>query len=105
MTCTDREIEQLLHASFENVDNILDVTFEPEEVDAVLRKLKWGKAAGYDGVQADHSKYGGPILRDWILQVCNAIAVFEEVPQNGNHHPGVQRRCQKIHLTQIIIVE
>lgn len=35
MTCTDREIEQLLHASFENVDNILDVTFEPEEVDAV----------------------------------------------------------------------
>ena len=35
MTCTDRVIEQLLHASFENVDNILDVTFEPEEVDAV----------------------------------------------------------------------
>ena len=80
MTCTDREIEQLLHASFENVDNILDVTFEPEEVDAVLRKLKCGKTAGHDGVQAEHLKYGGPILRDWILHVCNAISVLEEVP-------------------------
>ena len=71
---------QLLHASFENVDNILDVTFEPEEVDAVLRKLKCGKTAGHDGVQAEHLKYGGPILRDWILHVCNAISVLEEVP-------------------------
>ena len=69
-----------MHASFENVDNILDVTFEPEEVDAVLRKLKCGKTAGHDGVQAEHLKYGGPILRDWILHVCNAISVLEEVP-------------------------
>ena len=31
-------------------------------------------------MQAEHLKYGGPILRDWILQVCNAISVLEEVP-------------------------
>ena len=37
MTCTDREIERLLHASLENVDNVLDVTFDPEEVDAALK--------------------------------------------------------------------
>ena len=51
-----------------------------EEVDSVLKKLKLGKAAGHDGVQAEHLKYGGPILRDWILQICNAITELEHVP-------------------------
>ena len=74
MTCSDEEIEHLLHLSF------LDVTFDVEEVDAVLRKLKCGKTAGHDGVQAEHLKYGGPILSKWLLQVCNAVTVLEQVP-------------------------
>ena len=36
MTCSDEEIEHLLHLSFGNEDSVLDVTFDVEEVDAVL---------------------------------------------------------------------
>ena len=69
----------MMHNSFNNEDCLLDVPFVSEEVDSVL-KLKLGKAAGHDGVQAEHLKYGGPILRDWILQICNAITELEHVP-------------------------
>ena len=47
-----------------------------------LRKLKLGKAAGHDGIRAEHLKYGGPMLRDWILQVCNAIVEVESIPSS-----------------------
>ena len=43
--------------SFNNEDCLLDVPFMPEEVDSVLKKLKLGKVAGRDGVQAEHLKY------------------------------------------------
>ena len=45
-----------MRTSFENENSLLDVPFVPEEVDAVLRKLKPGKAAGHDEVQAEHLK-------------------------------------------------
>ena len=61
-----------MHNSFNNENTLLDIPFMSEEVDNVLNKLKLGKAAGHDGVQVEHLKYGGPILRDWILQICNA---------------------------------
>ena len=31
-------------------------------------------------MQAENLKYGGPILRDWVLQVLNALSVLEEIP-------------------------
>ena len=61
---------------------LLDVPFVSEEVDSVLRKLKLGKAAGHDGIRAEHLKYGGPMLRDCILQVCNAIVEVGSIPSS-----------------------
>ena len=69
MCSSEQEINKMMHDSFNNEDCLLDVPFVPEEVDSVLKKLKLGKAAGHDGVQAEHLKYGCPILRDWILQI------------------------------------
>ena len=43
-----------------NDEDLLDILFEPEEIDSVLNKLKLSKAAGHDGIQAEHIKYGGP---------------------------------------------
>ena len=80
MCSSEQEINKMMHNSFNNEDCLLDVPFVSEEVDSVLKKLKLGKAAGHDGVQAEHLKYGGPILRDWILQICNAITELEHVP-------------------------
>ena len=50
-----------MHDSFNNEDFLLDIPFMPEEIDSVLKKLKLGKAAGHDGVQTEHIKYGGLI--------------------------------------------
>ena len=62
MCCSEEEVEGLLCDSLSNEDCLLDIPFEPAEIDSVLKKLKLGKAAGNDGVQAEHVKYGGPTL-------------------------------------------
>ena len=82
MCSSEQEINKMMHDSFNNEDSLLDVPFTSEEVDSVLKKLKLGKAAGHDGVQAEHLKCGGLILRDWILQICNAITELEHVPDS-----------------------
>ena len=82
MCCSEEEVEGLLRGSFSNEDYLLDIPFEPAEIDSVLKKLKLGKAAEHGGVQAEHVKYGGPTLRNWILQICNAILELECIPDS-----------------------
>ena len=79
MCSPEEDINKMMHDSFSNEDSLLDVPFVSEEVDSVLKKLKLCKAAGHDGVQIEQLKYGVPILRDWILQICNAITELEHV--------------------------
>ena len=93
MCSSEQEINKMMHDSFNNEDYLLDVPFTSEEVDSVLKKLKLGKAAGHDGVQGEHLKYGGLILRDWILQICNAITELEHVPDSLKI--GIIHRCIK----------
>ena len=61
------EVQRLMRFSLDNEDYLFDVPFTLKEVEDVLQKFKLGKAAGHDGLQAEHLKYGGPVLRDWIL--------------------------------------
>ena len=75
-------VKQLMTASFKNDDSLLDVPFCAAEVDAILRKLKPGKSAGHDMLQAEHLKYGGPILHEWIPQISNSIIDLEHVPDS-----------------------
>ena len=51
-----------MSASLENEDYLLDVPFCADKVDAVLRKLESGIAAGHDLLQAEHLKYGALLL-------------------------------------------
>ena len=53
--------------------------------------------SGHDGVQAER----GPIIRDWILQVCNTISVLEEVPVSlkMESSPLCTKAVAKIHFT------
>ena len=90
-----------------NSTYLLDVPFVSEEVDGVLKKLKLSKAAGHDGLRAEYLKYGGPMLRDWILQVCNAIVDVESIPNSlktGIITP-VYKGCGKDPSTLTAIVE
>jgi len=53
-----------------------------EETEASLRKLKCGKAGGFDGLQLEHLKYSGPLLTLWLKQIFCAFAHFEYVPSS-----------------------
>ena len=79
-----------MHDSLNNED-LLDILFEPEEIDSVLKKLKLGKAAGHDGIQAEHIKYGGPKLDSANLQRNHRAGMYPRLSQNRNHQTGIQR--------------
>ncbi len=46
-------------------------TLERSEIMEAIRKLKSGKAPGPDGVTAEMLKYGGEIVIDWMVWICN----------------------------------
>ena len=75
----ENKVETLMLNFLDNEDYLFDVPFVAEEVNSVLKKLKLGGAAGHDGIRAEHLKYGGPTLRDWVLQICNAIIEAESI--------------------------
>ena len=107
MYSSEDGVETLMLNSLDNEDYLLDVPFVSEEVDGVLKKLKLGKAARHDGLRAEYLKYGGPMFRDWILQVCNAIVDVESIPNSlktGIITP-VYKGCGKDPSTQTAIAE
>ncbi len=40
------------------------------EVEKTKARLKCGKAAGMDGITAEMLKYGGDIVAEWMLLIC-----------------------------------
>ena len=58
---TDK-IDSLAAKSFENEEFILDVPFTEDEVSNAVKRLKVHKAAGPDGVLAEHLKEGGYVV-------------------------------------------
>ena len=57
MYSSEQEVDELMRDSHRNDNSLLDTPFLPEELDCVLKKLKSGKAAGHDGVQAEYLQY------------------------------------------------
>lgn len=54
-----------------------------EELDKAIKRTKCGKAAGPDGIPPEVWKYGGPALRNQLLQLfCNIWSTTAEVPQD-----------------------
>ena len=80
MSCVKEQVQQLMAASLENEDTLLDVPFCSDEVESALKRLKCGKSPGHDLLQPEHLKYGGVLLQRWVQQICNAITDKEHVP-------------------------
>jgi hypothetical protein len=53
-----------------------------DEVAKVIKKLKNGKSAGVDGIQAELLKYGGDKLANRLTKLCNHIWEKREVPRD-----------------------
>lgn len=74
------EMEVLASKSFQNEKMLLDVLFSAEEVSAAVAKLKNRKAAGPDGLMAEHLKEGGESVVIWLMNILNAVVELEVVP-------------------------
>jgi len=75
-----QKVDGLALESLGNEDMLLDVPFSAEEVAAAVGRLKRGKAAGPDGLMAEHLKAGGQGMVIWLLNVLNAVVELEAVP-------------------------
>ena len=60
--------------------NTLEINVEDisvEEVTSAIRRLKNGKAAEIDGIQAELLKFGGKDTAVKLQQLCNRIGLWE----------------------------
>jgi len=55
---------------------------ERSEIMEAIRKLKLGKAPGSDGITAEMLKYGGEIVVDWMVWICNLAWEQSKVPED-----------------------
>ena len=69
--------DDMARESLSNKECILDVPFTLDEVSNVVRKLKRGKAGGYDGILAEHLICGGDVIITWLLTILNSIIELE----------------------------
>ena len=63
-----------------NEEAVVDVPFTTKEVADVVKKLKSRKAAGPDGLAAEHLKEGGGVVTLWLTDILNAVVDLEVVP-------------------------
>ena len=63
-----------------NEEYLLYTASTSEEIAGAIKRLKSRKAAGPDGIVAEHLKEGGETVAIWIRGVMNAIIELEEVP-------------------------
>lgn len=64
------------------LDPILGTTFSSLEVNSGVKKLKLGKAAGADGITAEHVKYGGDSVVGIITAIFNKMISLQYWPQS-----------------------
>lgn len=70
--CKDRWI-YMVSQFYQNEEILLDTPFSAEEVSVAIAKLKSRKAAGLDGLMAEHLKVGGESVVIWLMNILNAV--------------------------------
>ena len=63
-----------------NEEGLLDIPFSLEEVKGAITKLKRKKAAGPDGVVAEHLIAGSDAVSLWLKGILNAVIEMEKIP-------------------------
>jgi len=59
--------------------------FSVEDVDNAVSKLKFGKAAGGDGITSEHQKYSHPSIVLHLKNSFNSILTHGYVPDSFGH--------------------
>ncbi len=55
---------------------------EQSEIMEAIRKLKVGKASGPDGIRGEMLKYGGEVVVNWMMWICNLSWEQSKVPED-----------------------
>ena len=76
----EHKVAELLSESYKNEEMLLDTPFCAKEVAVAVKKLKAGKAAGPDGLLAEHLKCCGESFLVWLQGLLNFIVETEAVP-------------------------
>jgi hypothetical protein len=76
----DSHMEDMREKSYTQIHNLLQQAFTMTEVKQTLDTLKNKKASGYDGITAEHIKFGGDKLLALLVCMCNSISHNECVP-------------------------
>ena len=72
-------ITSLLRRSYNQCNAILEDDLDISEIRLAVKHLKCGKAAGPDGITAEHIKYGGLTVLRWLQKVFNRILSLEDI--------------------------
>lgn len=75
------EVSKMHSLSFEYCDQICETPISDKEVSVALRKMKNGKAPGFDGIVTEHIKIVEDIILDYLVKLFNAIIDVEHYPQ------------------------
>ena len=78
----EKRVQKLAEISKGNEEYILDVPFSAEEVENAIARLKRRKAAGPDGLTAEHVQKAGSSVKLWLRNILNAVVEMEEVPES-----------------------
>ncbi len=66
-----------IHEEWPHAQGIL----ERSEIVEAIRKLKLGKVPGPDGITVEMLKYGGELVIDWMVWICNLAWEQSRVPE------------------------
>jgi hypothetical protein len=79
-TYVNNRLRFLKEFSKYETDSVIVETFTPEEVEGEVRKLKYAKKGGFDGISNEHLKYGKNNLMHSLANLFNAMYAREYVP-------------------------
>ena len=79
----DRVNEEVQQYNLRDDESIFtEKSISTNEVQKAINKLKMNKSCGYDGISAEHVKYGGALLVVTLTIMFNLILRFEYIPRN-----------------------
>ena len=66
--------------TYSDEEFILEVPFSPEEVIAVIKRLKRDSSPGPDLLSPHHLLHAGPLISTWLSKIFNTIVNLEAIP-------------------------
>ena len=110
----EHEVQQFIRDSFNKISHLLERSITSHEILKVVSGLKNKKAPGFDGITAEHVKYGGQKLLAILTSICNSISKWEDIPTQlkrgiiipipkGTKDTSIQNNNRGITLVSVIV--